>query len=92
MESKGIDPPALDKKPEIPNYILEYVEAFYHLSARRTIGYSSENPISVSDIDAFLNRHPTDDLVLFEYLMIEMDNAYLVLRSKKPVKVENTDG
>jgi len=62
--------------------LIEYFEAFYYLSSKRTVGFSAENPISVSDIVAYLQLYPTDNLDLFMCLLQEMDDEYLKVRSK----------
>lgn len=93
LEEKGIFPQALENKPEIFSYVFEYVEAFYHLSARRTIGFSSENPISMSDIAAYLSLNPTDDPARFVYMIGEMDSEYLTVKySNKGSSEGNKNG
>lgn len=63
----------------------EYLEAFYSLSSKRSAGFSSENPISTTDIVAYLQLYPTDNIDLFTYLISEMDSEYLQVRySDKP--------
>lgn len=92
MESKGIDPPALERRPDVPSYLLEYLEAFYFLSSRRTVGFSSENPISMSDISSYLEMYPTDNRHLFVFLVGEMDSEYLQKRyGKKEGKKKSSE-
>ena len=56
---------------------MEYIEAFYSLSSKRSVGFSAENPISTSDIVAYLQLYPTDNVNLFVYLIEQMDIEYL---------------
>ena len=59
---------------------MEYLNAFYMLSTRRTIGFSSENPISMADIIAYLQVYPTDDVDLFMHLISQMDIEYITTK------------
>ena len=73
--------------------MIEYLEAFFYLSQRRTVGFSAENPISTADIAAYLQLFPTDNVHLFTYLIGEMDSEYLEKRyAKAKTKVDKTKG
>lgn len=70
----------------------EYFKAFYLLSSKRSIGFSTENPISTQDIVAYLELYPTEDTDLFVFLLSEMDSEYLDVRYKTRSKVKgNTE-
>ena len=66
--------------------MFEYLEAFYFLSNRRTVGFSAENPISTQDIQSYLSLNPTDNTELFMYLIAEMDHEYLSIKYAKVAK------
>ncbi len=82
MEDEGREPKALENRPDIPDYLKEYFKAFYFLSGKRSVGFSSENPISTQDIVAYLELYPTENRELFTFLISEMDTEYLDTRSK----------
>ena len=63
--------------------MIQYVNAFFRLSDRRTFGFSAPNPISFSDVKSYLDIYPTHDIDLFLYLMTEMDSEYLSVKTKK---------
>lgn len=90
MEAKGLEPKSLASRPEVPSFLVEYFEAFWRLSSRRSVGFASENPISTQDILAYIQLYPTDDVDLFMHLIGEMDAEYLTRRygdkSNKEVK------
>jgi hypothetical protein len=83
MAEAGRTPAALENRPEVMEYLAPYVTAFFKLSDRRTIGFAAPNPISFSDIRAYLDIFPIGDIELFLHLMTEMDAEYLSVKTKK---------
>lgn len=72
--------PVLDREHDI------FWEGFFLLSGRRTIGYSTLNPISLQDIQAYFEIKNITDLYLrnlFMRIIIAMDNSYLSYVRKK---------
>ena len=59
---------------------MEYINAFYSLSSKRTIGFSSENPISMVDVSAYLQMYPTEDIDRFMHLIGQMDAEYMTTK------------
>lgn len=68
---------------------MEYINAFYMLSTRRTVGFGSENPISMADIQAYLDMYPTDDVSLFMHLIGQMDIEYITTKYSESGKTDN---
>ena len=68
------------EQPEIPVYYKEYVNAFRRLTAKRQIGFASEQPLTLSDIASYLMLFPTHDAELFVDIITQIDLAYLGVR------------
>lgn len=79
LYEKGIEPKALDVKPEIDSLLVPYVRAFSVLSSRRQAGMDVQN-IQLSEIMAYLGVMPFDDVPLYVSLMIDMDRQYMASR------------
>ena len=75
--AQGIEPAALENRPEIPDYLELFFNAFIVLSSRRSYAFAGPNPISFADIHAYLERFPAYDDQLFIHLIDAMDTAYL---------------
>jgi hypothetical protein len=74
--------------PDIrPEYRM-FWDGFFLLTSRRTMGFASPNPISMQDIESYLNiRGYTDQRIrkLFLRIIVEMDNEYLsYVRKRTP--------
>jgi hypothetical protein len=76
IEAKGTRVAALESRPPVHSWMLEYLRAFHTLSASRTYGMAP-NPISLPDLIAYTKLHPTDDVDDFIYLIQKMDRLYL---------------
>jgi hypothetical protein len=74
-------PPALDKKPEVQEWMLEFIQAFDVLSSRRTVGMGA-NPISMQDILAYLQIYGSSDVDLFVKYIIAMDIEFMQFINK----------
>ena len=80
MEAKGI--PVRDgEKPYIPPYLQEYYIAFNRLNAKRQYGFGAEQPITLSDIEAYLRLFTTHDTELFVDMIIILDITYIKVQS-----------
>lgn len=76
LQSKGVPVTALDLKPDLYDWMHEYIVAFDMLSSRRSSGFAP-NPISMQDINAYLNIFGATDIEKFIRHIIIMDCAFL---------------
>jgi hypothetical protein len=75
-------PQALEKAPPYYEWMHPYMEGFFMLSSCRTYGMGA-NPLSMSDILAYIQIYnPYNPLQFIRYIK-RMDNAYLDAQSKK---------
>lgn len=81
LEDKGLNPQALNSKPILNDWMQEYIIAFDILSSRRSIGFSL-NPISMSDILAYIQIYSTNDIDSFVKFIIIMDSTFLSYMAK----------
>jgi len=76
-----MSPPALEKKPELYDWMREYLSAFYTLNNTRQYGFGP-NPITLTEMSAYLQLYGASDPESFiEYLM-KMDEAFLRVKAE----------
>lgn len=81
LESKGLNPAALESKPTVYDWMQEYILGFDILSSRRSVGFSV-NPISMSDILSYIQIFGCSDIDLFVKFIILMDATFLKFNIK----------
>lgn len=87
LKSQGLNPQALEDKPVVYGWMVEYITAFEILSSRRACGFSP-NAISMQDILAYLQIYGASDVDYFVRNIIAMDATYLTCIAK--TKPSNT--
>ena len=80
MRIEGKETPALDNKPDLPEYLIYYFDAFKELSLTRGVTLVGLLPITWSEISAYLSAFPTWDAESFGHHIRVMDLAYLELK------------
>lgn len=83
-------PQALENRPEFFDWMREYFDAFDILSATRTYSMGP-NPISLSEMLAYLSIYGSDDPHRLIQYVLKMDSAYLTAHTEK-AKRESKDG
>ena len=78
-------PESLATKPDMHSWMIEYFGAFKLLSSRRQVGMVA-NPISLVDIQAYINLYGATDLREFVEFITMMDSTYLKYLSDKASK------
>ena len=74
---RGLDPKALEDKPNLPIHLAFYAESFWVLSNRRGYNEVGMQPIPISDIASYLTINPWFDSAVFVKHITRMDSAYL---------------
>lgn len=87
LESSGINPKALQNMPVLHDWMKEYLHAFRRLNRTRTYGMSA-NPISLSEIYAYIKLYGVYDQEAFIDYILQMDPVYMEVRAKKASKPE----
>jgi hypothetical protein len=82
-------PAALDRKPDLPYYLNEYVKAFNLLSTRRSSGFGGINPLSMADILAYASAFKIRDLDRFTSHMITMDGELIKFVANRQKAMKN---
>ena len=87
-----MSPPALEKKPQLYDWMREYLSAFYTLNGTRQYGFGP-CPISLTEMSSYLNLYGASDPQAFiEYIML-MDEAFLKVKAEIAEKNKgNQDG
>lgn len=80
-----MNPPALESKPVIHQWMHEYVSAFNLLHKTRSYGMTA-NPISLSEILAYLKLYGSSDTEAFVQYVTEMDASYLAVINEEKTK------
>lgn len=75
-------PKALENKPPYYGWMREYLQAFNTLSSTRQYGMGP-NPITLTEILAYLQIWGTDDRVEFIAYILKMDSAFLDAKARK---------
>lgn len=84
IEADGTTPQALETKPVIHFWMIEYITAFELLNKTRTAGMAA-NPISLCEILAYLQLYGASDTEAFIRYIVEMDASFLAaIEAKKP--------
>lgn len=82
-----VEPTALENQPSLPGWLAEYYKAFRILSTRRHRSMDGLQPISLTDVLAYVEMFGTidDDLDTFVGHVIRMDSTFLkFVASNKP--------
>lgn len=82
LEDSGMSPKALENKPEIHTWMIEYIDAFEVLNQTRSYGMAP-NPISLTEILAYLQLYGSSDAASFVKYILAMDEAFLSATSKR---------
>lgn len=90
LEDAGKRVKALESKPDIEDDMKEYIEAFGILSTQRSVGMGP-NPISLTDILAYLQIYGATCIEDFMFHILQMDSTFLVKLSEKRER-EKTNG
>jgi len=88
MSVQGYFVPALENKPTLPLYLIEYISAFEILNDRRSHSGFGPLPIQLSEIKAYLDIFSTDDVERFIRHVSSLDNKWLEIALKR----EDEDG
>lgn len=90
LESSGVSPKALENRPELHDWMKEYLYAFRKLNRTRPMGMGV-NPISLTEIKAYLDLYGASDQEAFIDYILEMDAAFLDVKAKQaPAKKPET--
>jgi hypothetical protein len=81
-DTQSFVPQALENAPPYYDWMRPYMEGFFMLSGCRTYGMGA-NPISMSDILAYIQIYTPYNPHQFIRYIKRMDNAYLTTVSKK---------
>jgi hypothetical protein len=60
-----------------------YWEGFWHLNSTRTAGFSSMNPVSISEIKAYCEMRGISDTQFFLDIVLFLDREYIRNEVKK---------
>lgn len=82
MESSGVSPKALESKPDLHDWMKEYLYAFRKLNRTRQQGMGP-SPISLTEIKAYLDLYGSSDQEAFIEYILQMDAAYLDVKAKQ---------
>jgi hypothetical protein len=77
-----MNPRALETRPRVHQWMEEYITAFNVLNDTRTAGMAP-NPISLSEILAYLKLYGASDTGEFVAYIMAMDSAFLSAQLKK---------
>lgn len=91
MRDGGTEPKALENRPMMYEWMKEYFKAFNTLSQTRQFGMGP-NPISLSEILAYISIFGTDDREAFVHHVLMMDEAFLSSQAAKAQMKENPGG
>lgn len=72
----GVEPLALLNRPDLPDYLLEYINAFDLLTTRRSVGLAV-NPISLSEIAKYIEIFGCTEPDVFFLHIIKMDLEFM---------------
>lgn len=87
-----MSPPALEKKPELHEWMREYLSAFYILNSTRQYGFGP-NPITLTEMSAYLQLYGASDPESFIEYVLKMDEEFLKVKAEiQKNKSENNDG
>lgn len=84
--STGVTPQGLLEKPALRHDVKDYWEGFWILHNSRGVGFSGPNPISVSEVQAYLCLIEEDRMserLRILRIVQSMDSAYLSHVAKK---------
>lgn len=94
-EEDGIEPKALQDRPELPESLLFVWNAWWALCADRAMGFGGAGPIPFSAVDRYATRfgvHDQDDFETFAALIAAMDDVFFAAQSKRlKAKPQGTD-
>lgn len=87
-------PDALKKRPEVPLYLKDYLEAYNALHKRRQIGFSAEQPLLTSEIAIHGLTHGfEEELQFFIKVISAMDDVFVQhqaeIARKKTAEMKN---
>lgn len=85
-EEDGVEPKALQERPELAAELLFLWEAWWLLTTDRPIGMSGVGPIPFSAIDRYAQRYRIDDVDAFEAfagVISQMDDVYLAWQADR---------
>lgn len=82
MRDSGLSPQSLEDKPDLHEWMVEYLNGFEVLNRTRQMGMGIQ-PIQLSEILAYLQIFGTLDAERFVTHVVTMDSAYLGVMAKK---------
>lgn len=77
-----MSPKALETKPILYDWMIEYLEGFQVLSRTRSIGMAL-NPIPLTEIESYLRLYGSIDPIRFIRYICKMDSVYLDVMAKR---------
>lgn len=75
--STGRLPPALENVPDLPYYLLMYLDAYKTLHACREEGFSNYQPIQLHEMEVYCRMFDIQDVASFVYIIQAMDSGVL---------------
>ena len=85
-----MSPKALESRPVVYDWMVEYLKAFDTLNATRQFGMGP-NPIQLSEILAYLQVFETDDPEVMIHYTLLMDQSFLTAQAEKRTREKPGD-